>query len=190
MKTMKKITLFLLLFLALAYTAKVQAQTFTTSLDSLVSTFEIKNKKAIQVQPNTATAKFLAQQNATDLLYTLDNFFPTDQYRKDKSIKIRQYVVQAKCFNDGITADSFLSVIYILDIPGAVAYNEKLKTATFLKVKSGPSKVPEQFYINALDGQRLLLVSIFSPLHRDEAAAKRRQEHVYTYLDWLREQYR
>ncbi|GEM_PF-1259780 len=189
MKTMKKITLFLLLFLALAWTAKVQAQTFTTSLDSLVATFEIKNKKAIQVQPNTATSKFLAQQNAADLLYTLDNFFSSGQYREDKSIKIRQYMVHAKCWNDGIVADSFLSVIYILDIPDAAAYNERLKTDTFLRIKSGPSKVPEQFYINALDGQRVILVSLYSPLHRDEAAAKRRQEHVYTYLDWLREQY-
>lgn len=186
---MKKVIFFLLLFLALACTAKVKAQTFTTSLDSLVTTFEVKNKKAIQVQPNTATAKFLAQQNTTDLLYTLDNFFSTDQYRKDKSIKIRQDVVYAKCSNDGIVADSFLSVIYILDIPDAVAYDERLKTDTFLKVKSGPSKVPEQFYINALDDQRLVLVSVRSSMYRDEAAAAQRKARVKAYLDWIRQKY-
>lgn len=190
MKTMKKLTFFLLLFLTCSFGFSGSAQTFTKSADSLLVTFEIKNKKAVQVQPNTAKAKLFAQKNANDLLHTLDNFFPTDQYRKGKTVKIMQYRVNAKLWNDGAAADSFLSAVYILDITDALAYNERLKADTFLKVKSGPSKIPEQFYISVLDAQRLILVSVFSPLYTDEAAAKRRQEQVYSFLDWIQEQYR
>lgn len=187
---MKKITLFLLLFLALAWTTKVQAQTFTTSLDSLVATFEIKNKKAVVVQPNTGTAKASAQRNTTDLIFILDNFFNTDQYRKAKSVKTIQYFINADLSNKGMISDSFQSVVYILNIPGAVFFNKYLKADTFLKVVSRPTKVPEKFYISCLDFNRIILVSVFSPQNRDAAAAAQRQKNINTYLVWLQHKYR
>jgi len=184
---MKKRTIFLLLFFIGSWTFKSHAQTFTTSLDSLVAGFEIKNKKAVRVQPNTATA--YAQKNTADLIYILDDFFTTDQYRKAKTIKASQYLVTAKLSENNAAVDSFLSVVYVLELPGVNAYSKKLKPGTFLPVKSRPTKVPEQFYIGLLDEQRLILVAIVASMYREEAAAAQRKERVATYLDWIREKY-
>ena len=186
---MKKGTIFLLLLLLSSWTFKASAQTFTTSVDSLVATYEIKNKKALAVHPNTVTAKTYAQKNASDLLYVLDNFFATDRYRKAQSIKATHYLVTAKLSEQNADVDSFLSVVYLLELPGATTYSKQLKPGIFLPVKSGPAKIPEQFYISLLENQRLLLVSIRSSMYREEAAAARRKERVKAYLDWLREKY-
>ncbi len=189
MKTMKRVTFFFLLFFVLSVTFKGQAQTLTASLDSLVASFEIKNKKAIQVRPNTIAAKNYAQKNAADLLYILDDFFTTGQYRKANTIKANQCLVTAQLSEQTVTVDSFLSVVYVLELPGASSYNNELKPGIFLPVKSRPTKVPEQFYIGLLDEQRLVLVAIVASMQREEAAAARRKERVTTYLNWIREKY-
>lgn len=187
---MKKRFFLYLLLLTMAWTYQVRAQDFAATNDSLVATFEIKNKKAVAVQPNTVTAKAAAQRNTTDLLLILDKFFSTDQYRNAKSVKTIQYFINADLSNKGMIADSFQSVVYILNIPGAVFFNKYLKADTFLRVVSRPTKVPEKFYISCLDFNRIMLVSVLSPQYRDAAAAAQRQKNINAYLVWLQHKYR
>ncbi|RYE00219.1 MAG: hypothetical protein EOP54_00995 [Sphingobacteriales bacterium] len=183
---MKKGVFFFLLFFVLSWTFKVHAQTFTASLDSLVSTFAIKNKKAVLVQP-PATAAY-AQKNAADLVYILDQFFNADHYKKNTSVKVIQYFINAELSIEGVIVDSFKSVVYILDIPGTISYH-KLQTGTFQKVPSRPTKVPEQFYLSRLKDGRLILVGVVSFLYKDEVAALKRSAHIQAYLDWLLHKY-
>lgn len=190
MNIMRKSTFLCLLLLTIAWTYQVRAQDFAATNDSLVATFEIKNKKAVAVQPNTVTAKAAAQKNTSDLLFILDKFFSTDQYRKSKSVKTIQYFINADLSNKGMIADSFQSVVYILNIPGAVFYNKYLKADTFLKVVSMPTKVPEKFYISCLDFDRIILVSVLNSRYRDAAAAAQRQKNIDAYLVWLQQKYR
>lgn len=189
MLIMKKGSFFLLLFFLFSGAFKTSAQTFTTSVDSLVATFEIKNKKAVKVRPNTTGAKAFAQKNTADLLFILDHFFTNDQYRKTEALKAIQYQVTANMSNDGIISDSFLSVAYLLDIPDALNYNKQIQAGTFQKVKSRPTKVPEQFYLSRLPDGRLMLVAVVSYWYKDEAAALKRKEHIHAYLAWLYHKY-
>lgn len=185
---MRKVTFFILLFSALSWALKVQAQTFTTSLDTLVATFNIPNKRATPVTSD-AGADY-AQKHAEDLRFILDKFFNTTQYRKGRSIEVTQYRINAIMSKNKKAVDSFLSVVYILDVPDAATYNEKLKADTFLNVKGGPTEIPELFYISTLDDKRLILVSVRAYLYKDYEEAVRKRERTKQYLYWLREQYR
>ncbi|WP_123944477.1 hypothetical protein [Chryseobacterium sp. G0186] len=186
---MKKRSFFLLLFIMLSCTITSFAQQFSTNVDSLVATFEIKNKKAVQVHPKTTSAKAFAQKNTADLIFILDHFFTNDQYHNTGPLKVTQYQVTANLLNEGIVADSFLSVVYLLEIPDTLSDKKQIQTGTFQKVKSRPTKVPEQFYLSRLPDGRLMLVAVVSYLYKDEAAALKRKEHIHAYLAWLYHKY-
>lgn len=185
---MSKVTFFLLLFFVLTGTVSAKAQTFTTSLDTPVASFEIRNKKAVRVQPGTATG--YAQRNAGDLVYMLDQFFHTVQYREAKSIKAKQYFVNADLSKEEVNIDSFRSAVFILDIPATTLNHKHLDADTFLTLQSRPTKVPENFYITRLDAKRLMLVAVLTPLYRDAAAAAERKKNTVAYLNWLQHKYR
>lgn len=187
---MKKRFFLCLLLLTMAWTYQVRAQDVAATRDSLVATFDIKNKKAVAVQPNTTTAKAFAQKNTTDLLFILDKFFITDHYRKTRSIKTTQYLATGKMSDNGMQTDSFLSVVYILDMPQSEAYEKQLRTGSFVKVSSRPTKVPEQFYISRLNDKCIILVSVLMPLYRDAELAYKKQKEVELYLNLLWNRYK
>jgi len=187
---MKKETVFFLFCFFIAWFSSVRAQQFVPTLDSLAVTFTVHNGKPSDIQPRTSERTASAQRSTADLLFTLNDFFAGNQYRKAKSFKVKQYWINAGIIQDGITIDSIVSLVYIVEIPNIRNFKPKQETENFFKVKSRPSKVPEQFFISSLNNDRLILTSIRSFLYLDPEASRQRQRHVNVYLDWLLEKYR
>lgn len=173
----------------MAWFSSVRAQKIVSTLDSLAVAFTVRNGKASDVHPPASEKIASAQRSTADLLFTLDDFFTGSQYRKSKSFKVKQYWVDVSIVQDGIAIDSVMSAVYIVEIPGIRNFRQKVEAKRFFKVKSRPSKVPEEFFICLLNNDRVLLTSIRSFLYLNDEESQQRQRRVNAYLDWLMEKY-
>lgn len=186
---MRPDTTFFMICLFMMGLSCVHAQQFVPTLDSLAVTFTIRNGKNLEIQPDTPERKASAQRSTADLLYILDDFFEGSEYRKGKSVQVKQYWTDVDIVQEGFVVDSVSSAVYRVEIPEMKTFNPQLKTGRFLKIKSRPSKAPEQFFIHPLNHNQLILVSVRTFLYTDAEAFRLREQRINAYLNWLLEKY-